>query len=37
MRTTYIAPTMEEARRDAEEGVLMTFRWTRIGGPLRTS
>ena len=34
MRTTYIAPTMEEARRDAEEGVLMTFRWTQNRRPL---
>ena len=34
MRTTYIAPTMEEARRDAEAGVLMTFRWTQNRRPL---
>ena len=34
MRTTYIAPTMEEARRDAEAGMLMTFRWTQNRRPL---
>ena len=35
MRNTYVAPTMEEARRDAEAGVLMTFRWTQARRPLK--
>lgn len=34
MRTTYVAPTMEEARRDAERGALMTFGWSQYRRPL---
>lgn len=34
MRTTYLASTMEEARRDAERGALMIFRWTQANRPL---
>ncbi|MFQ5933577.1 MAG: LLM class flavin-dependent oxidoreductase, partial [Dehalococcoidia bacterium] len=34
MRTTYVAPTMEEARRDAERGVIQTFGWTQARRPL---